>query len=53
MGLVLSKDMNWTDEMETRLAKWSHKLMSLMRLKCVANMAREKHEQAASTPGGG
>ena len=42
LGLLLSEDMNWTDEVESRLAKCSHKLRSLMRLKGIASQAQRK-----------
>ena len=31
LGLIISEDMNWTDGVDTRLAKCSHKLRSLKR----------------------
>ena len=62
LGLILSEDMNWTDEVE---AKFGNKLRSLMRLRCVASQTMfAKHcpkevvsrgsraEQDASTSGG-
>ena len=42
LGLVISEDMNWTDEVEARLAKCSHKLRSLMRLKGIASQEQKK-----------
>ena len=42
LGLLLSEDMNWTDEVESRLAKCSRKLRSLMRLKGIASQAQRK-----------
>ena len=42
LGLVISEDMNWTEEVEARLAKCSHKLRSLMRLKGIASQDQRK-----------
>ena len=42
LGLIISEDMNWTDEVETRIAKCSLKLRSLMRLKGVVNQDQRK-----------
>ena len=42
LGLVISEDMNWTDEVEARLAKCSLKLRSLMRLKGIASQEQRK-----------
>jgi len=42
LGLIISEDMNWTDEVETRIAKCSLKLRSLMRLKGVVSQEQRK-----------
>ena len=42
LGQIISEDMNWTDEVDTRLAKCSHKLRSMMRLRGVVTMEQRK-----------
>ena len=42
LGLIISEDMNWTDQVDTRLAKCSHKLRSMMRLRGVVTMDQQK-----------
>ena len=42
LGLIISEDMNWTDEVDSRVTKCSHKLRSLMRLRGVATMEQRK-----------
>ena len=42
LRLIISEDMNWTEEVDTRLAKCSHKLRSMMRLRGVVTMEQRK-----------
>ena len=42
LGLIISEDMNWTDEVDNRVARCSHKLRSLMRLRGAATLEQRK-----------